>query len=163
MKPYTIILMWLAVWIAFTTYGFLGPGMAYQPGAGSGLPFDWKAALEPTIAFSAIGLCFGAYLSIGLVFLKLVRRERLYRVWAVLLLAFLGLLLIPGPTGIVFLVERATISGSRLYQKELFYFPNMALYVMLWAVSGIFLILAICISCVTSCPLLTRSLHSTPR
>src|SRR4051812_48111622 len=132
MKPRTILLLWLAVWIAFTAYGFLGPGMTYQPGPGSGRPFDWKAALEPAITFSAVGFCFGAYLSIGLVVLKLVRRERLYRVWAVLLLALLGVLSIPGPVAILFLAERAPISGIRLYQKELFYFPNVALYVMLW-------------------------------
>jgi len=99
----------------------------------------------------------------GLVVLKLVRRERLFRVWAVLLLGFLGLLSIPGPMGMVLLAEQATISGIRLYQKELFYFPTVALYVMLWVVSGTFLILALCVSSVTGCPLLTRSLHSTPR
>ena len=163
MKFHAIILGWLALWIAFTLYGFLGPGMSYQPGPGSGLPFDWKGALEPTITFSAVGFCFGTYLAIGLAILKLVRRERLYRVWAILLLAFLGALFIPGPMGIVFLAEQATISGIRLYQKELFYFPTVALYTMLWIASGTFLILAVCVSSVTSCPLLTRSLHSTPR
>jgi hypothetical protein len=160
MKLRTILLLWLVSFIAFGVYGFLDLGLSSQS---SYLPFDWKVALEPTIAFAAVGFCFGAYLSIGFLVLKLVRRERLYRVWAVLLLACLGILIIPGPMGILLVAEQATVSGIRLYQKELFYFPILALYLMVWLASGTFLLVAICVSCVTRCPLLTRSLHSTPR
>jgi hypothetical protein len=125
MKARTILLVWLVIFFAFGAYGF-GRGLSNQR---SYSPFDWKDALEPTITFAAVGLCFGAYLSIGLVILKLVRREQLYRVWAVLLLAFLGTLAIPGPTAIVLLAEKATVSGIRLYQKELFYFPILFYYI----------------------------------
>ncbi len=159
MNARTIILTWLIILIAFAGYGFLGPGLSDQPNGW----FNSKTALEPTIMFSGVGFCFGAYLSAGLVTLKLVRRARLYRVWAVLLLALLAVLCVPIPMGIVFLAEKVTISGMRLYQKELFYFPTAALYLMFWIASGTFLILTVCVSSVTSCPLLTRSLHSTPR
>lgn len=153
MKPRTILLLWLVIFMAFAGYGFLGPGLSYQ---NSSARFEWEAALESTITFSAIGFCFGAYLSTGLVVLKLVRRERLFRFWAVLLLAFLALLSIPGPMGMVLLAEQATNSGMRLYQKELFYFPTVALDVMLWVVGGTFLVLAVCVSSVTGCPLRPR-------
>jgi hypothetical protein len=155
MRTRTILLLWLVIFVAFGVYGF-GRGLSNQS---SYLPFDWKDALEPTIMFSAVGLCFGAYLSIGLMILKLVKRERLYRVWAVLLLALLGALAIPGPTYIVLFAMDATVSGIRLYQKELFYFPILAYYVMCCIAGGTFLVLAVCVSCVTNCPLLTRSLH----
>src|SRR5215475_10139584 len=128
MRSRTILLLWLVIFVGFGVYGF-GRGLSNQS---SYLPFDWKDALEPTIMFSAVGLCFGAYLSIGLFILNLVKRERVYRIWAVLLLAFLGAVTIPGPTYIVLFALHATASGIKLYQKELFYFPMLAFYVTCW-------------------------------
>jgi hypothetical protein len=78
-------LLWLAVLAAFGAYGFLGEGQS--DGRTYGTEFDLRGALQGMLIFGALGLAVATCLTTGILLLAKVRRSRLEKGWAILLLA----------------------------------------------------------------------------